>query len=360
MIKGLVSIIVPVYNSEKYLNTCIKSLLNQNYPDVEVILVNDGSTDSSVSICNKYNKKYQRVRLINQKNQGPSVARNQGIMNARGEYIQFVDSDDFIEIDMTDKLVKAIEEKVELVICGYKVIYEGKDITSVWKQPIEKKYSRNEFLMSFGKYYIDNFINSLWNKLYSINIINEFNLSFKENISLGEDLLFNIEYIKRCNSINIINNSLYNYFCRQSGSLTTNFINDIFENQKMLFLFVEKFLIDSDSYNYENEKFLMTGFTNSIIGSLATLFHKDCKFENQSKHLYIHKIIEDDLVIKNLKYFKNSNIQTRILGVLIEHRLVRGIELYFRIKKLKSAIKTTFRRKNSKLETNQRTLFLVD
>ena len=118
-----VSVVVPVYNSEKFLEYCIQSILNQTYTNIELILVNDGSTDNSLNICAKYKLEDDRVVVINQKNMGVSVARNNGIIHATGEYLQFVDSDDFVDINMTEKLIYAAKEnKASMVICGYRSI----------------------------------------------------------------------------------------------------------------------------------------------------------------------------------------------------------------------------------------------
>ena len=118
---NLVSVIVPIYNVEDYLLTCIKSILNQTYTNIEVILVNDGSTDKSLDICKKIIRNDSRVRLISKKNGGLSEARNFGIDEALGEYYLFVDSDDYIKEDMIEKMVIAMnkERNIDLVICNY-------------------------------------------------------------------------------------------------------------------------------------------------------------------------------------------------------------------------------------------------
>src|SRR5699024_1725724 len=120
----LVSIVVPIFNSEKYLDETISSILSQTYKNIELILVNDGSTDRSLEICTNYEKTDERVFVVNQTNQGVSAARNKGIVYAKGEYIQFVDSDDIVDPRMTEKLVNKILKDSDLVICGYtKVLY---------------------------------------------------------------------------------------------------------------------------------------------------------------------------------------------------------------------------------------------
>ena len=120
----LISIIMPVYNAEKYLNRSIESIMNQTYNNIEIILVNDGSTDNSLEICTSYQEKDNRIKLINQANKGVSFARNKGIDEATGDYIMFIDSDDYVEKNMIEDMVSKItEDDIDLVISGIKMDY---------------------------------------------------------------------------------------------------------------------------------------------------------------------------------------------------------------------------------------------
>ena len=120
-----VSVIIPIYNSEKYLHECLDSVINQTYKDIEIILVDDGSTDKSSSICDEYAKKDERIKVFHTSNNGPSHARNIGIDNATGEYIVFQDSDDYIELNMIEDTVKeALKSDSDLVISGHKTFFE--------------------------------------------------------------------------------------------------------------------------------------------------------------------------------------------------------------------------------------------
>ena len=121
-----VSVVVPVYNTEKYLDICLNSLVNQTIDDIEIIIVNDGSTDNSIKIIKKYMKQYpEKIVLLDQKNSGISVARNNGISIAKGEFIGFVDSDDFVELNMYENLYNAIKNtKSDIVVCDYKNIIQ--------------------------------------------------------------------------------------------------------------------------------------------------------------------------------------------------------------------------------------------
>src|SRR5699024_8836033 len=194
---------VPVYNAQATLTNCLNHILKQTYRFIEVILVNDGSTDHSRELCDACAKKNTKVKAIHQENAGPSAARNTGIQAATGDYIQFVDADDYIEPTMTEKLVKAMERNVQLVICGY---------TSVYNNVTIKKYmSSNEvindkktLIYQISKLYKNIILPSPCNKLYVTKQIRQFEIRFIENLHIGEDLLFNLAYIQTCERIHMI------------------------------------------------------------------------------------------------------------------------------------------------------------
>lgn len=216
----MISVIVPVYNCEENLERCVQSILKQSETHIEVILVNDGSTDRSPEICDKYAKEDSRVRVIHQKNSGVSKARNAGIQAAEGEYIQFADSDDYLEKGMCERMKKIMEEQQsDLVISGFHHHYVGRDIIKCPKEsqtsPVEMKTLGSLFL----ELYEQGFLNMPWNKLYKKEKIVE---QFPENLSLGEDLLFNLSYLKQLKGkekISFISLPLYHYI-QERGKVT--------------------------------------------------------------------------------------------------------------------------------------------
>lgn len=330
-----VSIIVPIYNAEKYLSNCIDSILHQTYKNIEIILVNDGSTDSSIEICEEYAEKDKRIIIINKKNAGVSSTRNDGISISTGEYIQFVDCDDYIEYNMTEKLVEQMKTNADLVICGYKSVYIGKKNSTIENHisPVIGQYKKNEVVNYLGELFKNYFINPIWNKLYNTNIIRSHNLRFIEDINMGEDLLFNLEYISACSSIKIINESLYHYLNFNNGSLTASYKKNLFINQKMLFSKVREFLIENNYYTETNKKYIEVSYTDSVVGCLENLFHSQSNLTSKIRKENIRKIIYDDSVLKNITYFKNGNIQKQIIAFFIKYKFIQGVNLYFKIKK---------------------------
>lgn len=210
----MVSIIVPVYNSEKTLERCIESLIHQTYSDIEILLVIDGSTDSSVDIAKVYEKKDSRVKAILKENEGVSKARNTGLELAKGEYIQFVDSDDYIAPHMCETLMKNVDNtQVSMVLCGYHHLFLERDII---KSPKDGIYLLKKNTETFLQLYEAGFLNMPWNKLFKREAIIK---GFDTSLSLGEDLLFNLNYLKQVDQIVVINDSLY-YYIQKNGQDT--------------------------------------------------------------------------------------------------------------------------------------------
>lgn len=211
----MISVILPIYNSEKYLKKCIDSIKNQTYKDLEIILVNDGSTDNSPKICDEYAKIDKRIKVIHQKNGGQATARNAGLDASKGEYIAFVDSDDYIEKDMYELLLSMIEEShSDIAICGHKEVFEDESISSV--EIFEKEMLDTEALWQeiFG-----NLNNAVWNKLFKKELIGE--LRFPVGMIHGEDLIFNLNYLLNCKS-GIKNNTAKYYYVQRTGSVTNS------------------------------------------------------------------------------------------------------------------------------------------
>lgn len=155
----MISIIIPIYNVEKYLSKCIESLVGQTYKDIEIILINDGSPDHCLSICEQYSKKDNRIIVINQENKGVSAARNAGLKIAKGEYIGFIDPDDWIAVDMYEGLHSVIKQSdVDMVICGYEYYSEDGALDEKRKYPIREneiinqKEVMNRFLICHLRY----------------------------------------------------------------------------------------------------------------------------------------------------------------------------------------------------------------
>lgn len=213
-----ISIIVPVYNVEKYVEKCIQSLINQSYKNIEIILVDDGSNDRSNKIIDEYAKVDSRILTIHQKNKGVSAARNAGLKVATGEYVGFVDPDDYVDYQMYETMLKKIELNMsDFAVCGFSKVTELSDKEEIFEIKDELLSPKKcvEDLFDFrGGYAIKP---SVCNKLFRRDKIGD--LKFDENIGISEDLKFVVQYILKCNSIVYVKQAFYKNLQRD-GSTT--------------------------------------------------------------------------------------------------------------------------------------------
>lgn len=220
----MVSIIVPIYNAEQYLRRCVDSILNQEYTDYELLLVNDGSTDASGDICEEYGDRDPRVIVIQKENTGVSDSRNRALERARGKYLQFLDSDDWITPDATRLFVRAAEEYgCDMVISDfYRVV--GERLSPKGDIEEEGVLTREEFAAHMMENPADFYYGVLWNKLYRRDIVEEHKLRMDTDISWCEDFMFNLEYIRYAKVFYALHAPIY-YYVKRKGSLASQGIN---------------------------------------------------------------------------------------------------------------------------------------
>ena len=260
----MISIIVPVYKSEKTLGGCLDSLLCQTYPDIEIICVVDGSPDACGVICDAYAKKDSRVRPIKRDNGGVSSARNRGILEAKGEYLMFVDSDDTVVPDYCEKMWNAYEDTgADLVICGFHHWYVGRDVPKVPSGP--GVYETKAYQDTFLTLYQEGFLNMPWNKLFRKELAGCFDTS----LSLGEDLLFNMDYLEKCERIAVIPDALIHYIQEEKG-------NTLSSKKRTNKLEIALRVCDKVQSYYEKISGT-TGFHPVIAGKFVMEFLDDCE-----------------------------------------------------------------------------------
>lgn len=258
----LVSIIVPVYNVENYLPKCIESILSQTYADIELILVDDGSQDNCPQICDNYASKDNRVRVIHQANGGRSRARNVGIDAATGDYIMFVDADDWVDADYVERLYElAISNQAQLVVGRYREIYSdcvqdestGDVLVLKGQEPLEF------YVRGRGDYQN---ANAVWVKLYQKELLE--GVRFVEN-KYFEDVMFVTKVYNKCAKCVYYDQALYNYNIATPTSITFAGVNELtFRDEIPIFNEKEQFLVDlnridlSDAYAFFKYKRLLT------------------------------------------------------------------------------------------------------
>ncbi len=270
----LVSIIVPIFNAEKNLRRCIDSILNQTYKDIEVILLNDGSSDNSGQICDEYALSDNRVRVIHKENTGVSDTRNQGISMAEGDYIQFLDSDDWITSDATSSLVRAaVKYQCDMVIADfYRVINERVS----QKGAIEEAglMDRHSFATNMMQDPADFYYGVLWNKLYKRSVIEEQLLRMDNNISWCEDFMFNLEYVRHIQSIYVLKIPIY-YYVKTKGSLVTQGMSmkNVINMKRTVFKYYNSFYKDVfGEEDYEKRKIQVYRFLFDVASDGTAFF----------------------------------------------------------------------------------------
>lgn len=234
----MISVIVPIFNAEKYLHRCIKRILAQDYTDYELLLINDGSTDNSGTICDEYAIKDNRIRVFHKENGGVSSARNWGLDNAIGEYIMFVDSDDYMLPGMLEVMLSTLEsKKADLVVCGTTETGSG-----YWRPIADVDYSINQLKENFVSLLHTELLSPPWNKIYKKEIIGS--NRFCEDISFGEDLLFNIQYLEKCENISFIKESPFYHEKENENSLVVKFNRNRLLDIEKVWVVVDRFSED--------------------------------------------------------------------------------------------------------------------
>lgn len=216
-----VSVIIPVYNSEKYISECLDSVLNQTFKDIEIICIDDGSTDKSFDILNRYNIKEKRITLLTQKNLGQSVARNKALEIAKGEYIYFLDSDDYIEPNLIEECIKKLDETQAGLIC-FNTEVVGDTSSRLFKRA--EKYALLKFsgLLTLTGEVRDTLNVYLWNKMFRNDIIQKYKLRFPQNLCY-EDISFSKSYFLMVDKIYMDMRRFYHYRIHENSIMTTTY-----------------------------------------------------------------------------------------------------------------------------------------
>ena len=326
----MISVIVPIYNSEKYMKKCIDSILSQTYSNFELILVDDGSTDDSSNICDEYSSLDERVIVIHKKNGGVSSARNRGIKEAKGDYISFVDSDDYLDDNFLSMAIKNIKN-VDMYLSGLSMeFFEDEKIIKT----INYNQSKSEIMNIQGLFnnleltYPQICICGPWCKLYITKIIKTNNLLFDESISLGEDTLFNLNYFKFVKKVYFDQNSYYHYRRGNSESLFSKYNANIYEIHIKVYDKMRK-LMNEKKCSQESMKRFENLYTSLLIGCIHHVFRFSKKRTDRIN--VINKVVNNECI----KYFaETNNFKNKIIVYCIKRKKKNMLFLIFSIKYL--------------------------
>lgn len=298
----VVSILIPIYNAEKYITRCINSVIEQNYNNLEIVLVDDGSKDKSLSICESFAKKDSRIKIIKQKNKGVSSARNKAIENATGEYVTFLDADDSIEKQYIQELIK-YHEKNSLTRCRY-------------SSTREKSINQTEYIDLIAKGKV---AGVCWGYLFEKELLNE--LRFDENVSYMEDTIFIIQYILKIKKVIIVNDAIYNY--NQNEESLTQRNADVSKR-----IYGYSYSIDRIGDILKNSKF---NYYNELNERKVKLFESEiAKIQSMQQLIDLLNSNKFDIINAN----NNTKFIYRIVIYLVKNKRVHAIFLYIKIRNI--------------------------
>ena len=319
-----ISIIIPCYNVEKYFERCINSLRNQSLSDVELILVDDESPDNVPLMCDELAGLDDRIKVIHKGNEGLGYARNSGLEIAKGDYVAFVDSDDFVDVFMYETLYKdAVKENADAVFCNF--MHECEN--GIWKECREVRKRiifSNEEVRSFMLDMVATAPNekierkyqmSVWHAIYRRSIIEEYNIKFmSERKVASEDIPFNVDYLSKCQKV-VYRPECFYYYCLNGNSLTAKYLPEKFDRYKTL-------------YKYLNERLAVYGNASKqrvcrfFIGMVRTQVLHLALVKKNNKISVLEKMVKDEIWQDVMNVFKYSWIPrpAAILLWLLLHR----------------------------------------
>jgi len=322
--KVKVSVIIPVYNVEEYIDKCLKSLINQTLKEIEIIVVNDGSPDNSQKIIDKYVKKYpEKVKSFIKENGGQGSARNYGLLQANGEYIAYVDSDDCVETNMLEEMYnKAISNNSDIVVCGNNVVSMNGEIIKVEPAVI---YNDSNLDILFGKM-------AVWNKIYKKELLLKNKIEFRQKVWY-EDIDFSVKILFDSLNVSFVDKPFYNYLLRPGSTMNNS---NIKRNLELNLAFDEmiNYFKNNNTYekNYEKLEFLC--LYHMYISGITRVIN--CKVPMKDKKVIINKYIDyvknNFKTFKNNKYIKYMDRNKKIIYNLINLKLYHVVELIFKVK----------------------------
>ena len=301
MMKPLISIIVPIYNCEKYIHKCVRSILAQSYKNIELILVNDGSTDDSLAVCYEYMESDDRVKVVDKENGGPASARNAGIRESQGAYLAFVDSDDYLDEQYIEYLYSMIKKHMaDIASCGFADENENTHM----QYPIQK--FETEVFNFISDYDTQKHIPFVcWHILFDSTIIKKDNINFDEDVFFMEDYVFNVRCFLRSNRIVVTSDILYYRTVRADSLTNDTFSMPYFEKwyTQMKALKILRALVEmNDNMKYD---FL---YKESLSAAKMLDYIDRHNIVDKGKIVELKRTLKQNFAINNIKRFKRKKL----------------------------------------------------
>lgn len=304
------SIIIPIYNAEKYIENCLNSILKQNFKDYEIILVDDGSTDNSKKICENYVKQDSRIKLISKQNEGSGKARNIGISNSNGKYLYFPDSDDILEENSLQIINSEIENNcADIYVFSYTELKRGNKEYKNEKIKNNKYVKATEVKKEYEKYIWEgpNYIQGApWNKVFKSEIVKKYNIEYP-NIKRHQDEVFIARYIDKCETLYMSDKKIYYYYVNDTKNKLIKFPKNYFEIRTELYNEFLKIILPWNPENKKIEYVLGYSYLAVVQKCLEYTYNTNWKISTKERREYFRKVLEDTNVKKALNCVMDKN-----------------------------------------------------
>lgn len=324
----LISIIIPMYNARKDIIKTVNTLQNQTYKNIEIIIVDDGSTDDSYNLCKLNFENDKHIKIFHKKNGGVSSARNFGIKEAKGEYIQFVDSDDLVESTYCEDLLMMIKKReVDYAICSFVQIQDKNNINHLVSDEI---YDKNDFIKLFSSFENPIYMNPPWNRMFKSEIIKKHKIKFDENISFGEDFIFNSKYLMFCRKIATTSKPLYNYKFQEGGLCNKKREMDFYyKNSLKVYEAYETLLLKN--LNTDINKNLNTHFLFVVRNIIENIF-ENFPMDSEQRIKVVRDIVSKSEIRDRLSIKYKKNIKNTVTYLCIKFKLCTFLEMLISMK----------------------------
>lgn len=324
-----VSIIVPVYNAEKVLTDCVDSIIKQTYNNWELWLVDDGSKDSSGVLCDEYVKKDDRIRVVHKVNEGVSIARNTGLERANGEYVFFVDSDDYLESETVEKAMKeALKYEADVVMFGF--FYHCKETGEITQNQIDKLFvgDKMEFVSdlfreTFGK----ELLNPPWNKFVKKSFLDLNDIKFISEFSICEDMIFTMDILDKAEKIVFLNESLYHYIYKKGDNLVNRFHSNFYDALSVYVKKTERFLAENNAVQ-ETVTMVNSFYVNQTIAYVKKIY-SGSGYDIRQKYDKMKQICNMVEFRNELSSYIPKGIKKKIVVCCIKHKWYRLLHILY-------------------------------
>lgn len=338
-----VSVIVPVYNGERFLPTCIGSIVRQTHRDLELILVNDGSSDGSGALCEDYAKKDGRIRVIHTANRGPAAARNAGMQQARGDFFFFLDADDYIELDALRILLDSYGQTgADVVVGDFRKVKASQTNAVSAAVFSESRVLQHQDIVDYARRYLkkpnrNELFSYSWGRLFRSAVIRDHQLAFNPELHTYEDVSFNYNYLVHANAVSYVSRTIYNHLIHDSYASARTMMNG---NPRILFGYQQALLEIGAYFRYYNVRFdIRKELGHAFVFLTIIQLVRTCGQLSRANYRAIHRVVKD--IVKSsamreaVRWYAPEKGDSKLLPVLMKLGLIWPILLVSKYKAYK-------------------------